>query len=73
MNNHIRADIKNKLSLRTEMTDSDVQTIRDAARDDLPMKRSANWAEIALPPRIGAALLRERILREMCHGKKQKS
>ncbi|KAJ6577927.1 hypothetical protein B0H19DRAFT_1121873 [Mycena capillaripes] len=65
MNDHIRADIKNKLSLRTEMTARDVQIIRDASRTDLPMKRPANWAEVPLPPMIGAALMRERIIREV--------
>ncbi|KAJ7616827.1 hypothetical protein DFH06DRAFT_1306987 [Mycena polygramma] len=71
MNNHIRADIKNKLSLRAEMTASDVQLIKDVARNDLPMKRAVNWAERPLPERIGAALMKEKMRREFDGGNRQ--
>ncbi|KAJ6632105.1 hypothetical protein B0H10DRAFT_2206524 [Mycena sp. CBHHK59/15] len=64
MNKHIRADSKNKLSLRTEMTPSDIQTIRDAASDNIQTARSPNWTEFALPPQFACSLLKEKMSRE---------
>ncbi|KAJ7457731.1 hypothetical protein FB451DRAFT_1372407 [Mycena latifolia] len=62
MNKHIRADDKNQLSLRMEMSGADIQTIRDAR--NTPTTRSAHWGAVAPPSHFGALLLKEKMARE---------
>ncbi|KAJ7912122.1 hypothetical protein B0H13DRAFT_2478288 [Mycena leptocephala] len=64
INKHIRADDKNKLSLRTEMTPGDVQVIRDAASGKVLATRPADWPLIAPPPQLAATILKEKIARD---------
>lgn len=65
MNKHIRADTKNLLSLRTEMTESDIKTIRDAAVINVHTTRPANWGQQILPPpQMAASILKEKMLKE---------
>ncbi|KAJ7502694.1 hypothetical protein B0H11DRAFT_646961 [Mycena galericulata] len=59
MNKHIRADNKDRLSLRTEMTAADIITIRDAALGNVQPTRPADqWAHFA------AKILKEKMARE---------
>ncbi|KAF8149240.1 hypothetical protein K438DRAFT_1866644 [Mycena galopus ATCC 62051] len=64
INKHIRADDKNKLSLRTEMTAADVQVIRDAASGNVLATRPADWPLIAPPPQLAATILKEKMARD---------
>ncbi|KAF7346655.1 hypothetical protein MSAN_01803000 [Mycena sanguinolenta] len=64
MNRHIRADNKNKLSLRTEMTPRDVQIIRDAASGNVLATRPVDWPLVAPPPQFAATILKEKIARD---------
>ncbi|KAJ7272146.1 hypothetical protein C8J57DRAFT_1317970 [Mycena rebaudengoi] len=64
INKHIRADDKNKLSLRTEMTPGDVQIIRDAASGNVLATRSADWPLVAPPPQLAATILKEKMARD---------
>ncbi|KAJ7498301.1 hypothetical protein B0H11DRAFT_2276018 [Mycena galericulata] len=64
LNKHIRADDKNKLSLRTEMTPGDVQVIRDAASGNVLATRRADWPLVAPPPQLAATILKEKMARE---------
>ncbi|KAJ7440827.1 hypothetical protein B0H11DRAFT_2098446 [Mycena galericulata] len=64
LNKHIRADDKNKLSLRTEMTPGDVQVIRDAASGNVLATRRADWPLAAPPPQLAATILKEKMARE---------
>ncbi|KAJ6447766.1 hypothetical protein C8R45DRAFT_180799 [Mycena sanguinolenta] len=61
INKHIRADDKNKLSLRTEMTPGDVQVIRDAASGNVLATRRADWPIVAPPPQLAATILKEKM------------
>ena len=61
INKHIRADDKNKLSLRTEMTPGDVQIIRDAASGNVLATRRADWPMVAPPPQLAATILKEKM------------
>ncbi|KAJ7436223.1 hypothetical protein FB451DRAFT_1571145 [Mycena latifolia] len=58
MNLHIRADKKNKLLLRTQMTELDKQTIRDAGGEDVQPKEDAPFEG------LGAWLLQRKVARE---------
>lgn len=64
INKHIRADDKNKLSLRTEMTPGDVQIIRDAASGNVLATRPADWPLVAPPPQLAATILKEKMARD---------
>ncbi|KAJ6570645.1 hypothetical protein DFH09DRAFT_1362712 [Mycena vulgaris] len=64
INKHIRADDKNKLSLRTEMTPGDVQIIRDAASGNVLATRPADWALVAPPPQLAATILKEKMAKD---------
>ncbi|KAJ7876616.1 hypothetical protein B0H13DRAFT_2668595 [Mycena leptocephala] len=64
INKHIRADDKNKLSLRTEMTPGDVQIIRDAASGNVLATRPADWPLIAPPQQLAATILKEKMARD---------
>lgn len=64
INKHIRADDKDKLSLRTEMTPGDVKIIRDAASGNVLATRPADWPLIAPPPQLAATILKEKIARD---------
>ncbi|KAJ7440823.1 hypothetical protein B0H11DRAFT_2098434 [Mycena galericulata] len=64
INKHIRADDKNKLSLRTEMTPGDVQVIRDAASGNVLATRPADWPLVAPPPQLAATILKEKMARD---------
>ncbi|KAJ6505753.1 hypothetical protein C8R47DRAFT_1102344, partial [Mycena vitilis] len=64
MNKHIRADSKNKLALRTEMTPADVQVIRDTANGNVLKTRGADWPLVAPPPQLAATILKEKIARD---------
>ncbi|KAJ7211901.1 hypothetical protein B0H12DRAFT_1276352, partial [Mycena haematopus] len=64
INKHIRADDKNKLSLRTEMTAGDVQVIRDAASGNVLKTRAADWPLVAPPPQLAATILKEKMARD---------
>ncbi|KAJ7786972.1 hypothetical protein B0H14DRAFT_3506162 [Mycena olivaceomarginata] len=55
---------KNKLSLRTEMSVQDFQTIRAAADGNVLATRPADWAMVAPPPQLAATILKEKIARE---------
>ncbi|KAJ7128797.1 hypothetical protein C8R43DRAFT_1240220 [Mycena crocata] len=61
MNKHIRADTKNRLSMRSEMTSEDIQTIRDAANGNVLGTRAPNW------PMFAATILKAKIARESMH------
>ncbi|KAJ7660577.1 hypothetical protein B0H17DRAFT_1144946 [Mycena rosella] len=68
MNYHIRADEKNTLSMRAEMSPNDIKIIRDAASDTIPMPRPANWAvncSLILPPKLASSLFKEKLMREL--------
>ncbi|KAJ7160586.1 hypothetical protein C8R43DRAFT_993370 [Mycena crocata] len=64
MNKHIRADTKDKLSMRSEMTSEDIQTIRDAATGNVLATKPPNWALTAPPPQLAATILKEKVKRE---------
>ncbi|KAJ7784871.1 hypothetical protein DFH07DRAFT_947940 [Mycena maculata] len=64
INKHIRADDNNKLSLRTEMTPGDVQTIRDAASGNVLATCPADWPLVAPPPQLAATILKEKMARD---------
>jgi hypothetical protein len=64
INKHIRADDKDKFSLRTEMTPGDVQIIRDAASGNVLATRPADWPLIVPPPQLAATILKEKIARD---------
>ncbi|KAJ7624532.1 hypothetical protein FB45DRAFT_923648 [Roridomyces roridus] len=64
MNKHIRADDKNTLAMRTEMTAGDVQVIRDAAKGNVLTSRPPNWAVVAPSPKLAATILREKVERD---------
>ncbi|KAJ7086302.1 hypothetical protein C8R43DRAFT_311939 [Mycena crocata] len=68
LNEHIRADDKNRTSLRTEMTPADIQVIRDAADGKVLVTKPADWAIGIPPPEIAATILKEKMERESeCH------
>ncbi|KAJ6457347.1 hypothetical protein C8R45DRAFT_1033421, partial [Mycena sanguinolenta] len=64
INKHIRADNKNKLSLRTEMTPRDVQVIRDAADGNVLATRPADWPLVPPSPKLAATILKEKMARD---------
>jgi hypothetical protein len=64
INKHIRADDKNQLSFRTEMTPRDVHIIRDAASGNVLAKRPADWPLVAPPPQLAATILKEKMARD---------
>jgi hypothetical protein len=67
MNKHIRADKKDHLSLRTEMTLNDIKTIRDVATGNVDTARLAAWAQNAVSPppsQYAASILKEKMARE---------
>ncbi|KAJ7657291.1 hypothetical protein DFH06DRAFT_1473274 [Mycena polygramma] len=64
INKHIRADDKNKPSLRLTMSPDDIQIICDAASGNVGPARSSNWYNFTPHPQLGAALLKEKMARE---------
>ncbi|KAJ6559808.1 hypothetical protein B0H19DRAFT_1145836 [Mycena capillaripes] len=67
INKHIRADDKNKLSLRTEMTSGDAQVIRDAANGNVLATRPADWPLVAPHPQLAATILKEKMARDQIY------